>query len=425
MNCSQRNIKPLVLILSLAILFALPAALPAALSAAPAAGIDYLAQQSSITVPSEEWTWDSFNDALTVLTDTDIEAFEAGDEPELLLSQAIRNAVLAADYEELALSYPEDKINDRLTTYELETAGDPETDRYIVTGLDAQLFDAETAAEALQGETASSEQLADLLYNVAEAQGKTRQYLAYSDDPKIDALLQQVWQTFAIFSDEDLNEIGRQAVEQQLVTGFNVKRGAFDAKFDPDYTLQYGHSSLEHAHQLMVLLNSEDIRAKVQLEPKVSIYEYLLDWGEPSEPTLTYAVEEVDDDFYLAHAVEYDLLLEFDTEEEMLRFDELVQTYAKKWEGNEDAVGLIRDSWWQPLYTSLRDDMPEDSYYKIHDLIIRSEDNDYRFHSFVLDENLDATITELESLADGLTVESQVRYCNQAFYNYLTGDDFQ
>lgn len=413
----QHVSKPLAFILSLAIFLAIPAAL----SAAPAAGIDYLEQQFSITAPTDEWTSENFNEALAAITGAE----NFSEYEDASLAQAIRNAVKAADYEELALSYPEEKITQRLESYELESAGDIETDRYIVTGLDAQLFDQETATAALNSESATAEQLANLLYNVAEAQGKTRQYLAYSNDPEIDARLQQVWQTFAIFSDERLSELGREAVEQQLVTGFNVKRGAFDAKFDPNYTLQYGHSSLEHAHQLMALLNSEDMHAKVQLEPKVSIYEYLLDWGEPGESTLTYAVEEVDDDFYLAHAVEYDLLLEFDSEDEMRRFDELVQSFAKKWEGNEDAVGLIRDSWWQPLYTSLRDDMPEDSYYKIHDIIIYSDTADYRFHSFVLDENLEATLAELEALAEDLTVESQVRYCNQAFYNYLTGDDFQ
>ena len=47
---------------------------------------------------------------------------------------------------------------------------------------------------------------------------------------------------------------------------------------------------------------------------------------------------------------------------------------------------MIRDSWWQPLYTALRDDMPED-YYKIQDLFI--ENNGYRFHSFVLDEDFE------------------------------------
>ena len=74
----------------------------------------------------------------------------------------------------------------------------------------------------------------------------------------------------------------------------------------------------------------------MQLEPKVSIYEYLLEWGPvPKEATPTYAVKQVKDDLYLTYAIEYDLKLEFDNKEDMIRFDDVINQYAKKNEGNE------------------------------------------------------------------------------------------
>lgn len=412
----MKNSRKILQCIALTLVFIF--ALPMVLLAEPAVDGDYVAQRFGMDL-TQAWDSASWIDALTEVSGVE-EGFE--DEDEFTGYGAVKNAVIAADYLELARSYPDEKVTRRLAAYGLDANDDMEVNRFVITGLDAQLYDEAFAKTVLAGEMPTQEALNDLLYDVAEAQGNTRQYLGYSDDSMIDARLQQLWDTFEIFQDETLNEIGRQAVENKLVTGFNLKRSAFDAHFDPDYTLQYGHSSLEHAHQLMVLLKSEGLSAKVQLEPKVSIYEYLLDWGPIGEPTPTYAIEEAGDDFYLAHAVEYDLLLEFDTQEEMQQFDEVVQDYAKKWEGNEEGKGLIRDSWWQPLYTALRDDMPKEDYYKIQDLFI--ENNGYRFHSFVLDEDFEEVKAELEKLTD-LEVQYRTRYCNKAFYNYLTGDDFQ
>jgi len=368
----------------------------------------------------QEWTAESFAEALAAVSSgNEIEVAES-----FSLADALQAAVTAANYLELALSYTPDKTDARLAAYDLESSSNTDIDRFIAAGLDAGLYDAETAAAALASSLPpDAAAVADLLYNVAEANGNTRHYLGYSDDAEIDARLNQLWDTFAIFEDEWLTEVGGKAVEDQIVTGFNLKHGAYDAHFDPALTLQYGHSSILHAHQLLVLLKSEDVRAKVALEPKISVYQYLIEWGEIGEPTPTYEVREVAPDFYLAYAVEYDLLFEFDSKEDMAQFDGIVREYAKKWEGNEDAVGLIADAWWQPLYTALRDDMPSDEYYKIHDCIVRN--GDYRLHTFVLDETITETLEALQAIAPDAPIETVERFCNEAFHNYLTGADFQ
>ncbi len=112
------------------------------------------------------------------------------------------------------------------------------------------------------------------------------------------------------FSDNNLDEIGALAVQQKASTGYNLKKDSDRANFLSSYTIKYGHSDETHLKQLVVLLNSEDIDAKIQIEPKVSVYEYLLDWGPVPEPSPFYSVLQFSDDLYLAYAVEYDVKFE-------------------------------------------------------------------------------------------------------------------
>ncbi len=169
-------------------------------------------------------------------------------------------------------------------------------------------------------------------------------------------------------------------------------------------------------------MRSEGLDAKVQLEPKISIYQYLLDWGPIPESTPTYEVKQFDD-LYLVYAVEYDMMLEFHSAEDMRRFDDVIKAYAKKNEGNEEAVGLIYESWWQPLYSTTRKDMPAEDYEQIYDCVVKH--GVYSIHPFTIPEKKDTVLEQLKALAGDLEIEAEERYCNTAFYNYLTGEDYQ
>ena len=63
---------------------------------------------------------------------------------------AVKAAVAAADYEELALSYPEDKIKDRLEQYGVKMDETNEYARYVAAALDTSLITSETAKKSLQ-----------------------------------------------------------------------------------------------------------------------------------------------------------------------------------------------------------------------------------------------------------------------------------
>lgn len=359
---------------------------------------------------------EGFNESLKKIAGE--ETAQAQEDSYLSMVQA---AVAAADYEELALSYPEQKAQERLALYGTEGA-DSQYAQSLACALDVSLITEDEAKKAAAGEKMDAQAANALLMAVADARGEARNYLGSSDDADIYGKIDNAWDSFVIFDNAALSELGRQAVEQEISTGYGLKSDAYSARFLPELTLQYGHSDIKHAHQLIGLLNSEDIRANVQLEPKISIYKYLLDWGPVPEATPTYEVKQFGD-LYLVYAVEYDLQLEFENEEELLAFDSVIEQYAKKYDENSDAEGLIYGSWWQPLYSSVRTDLPADTYHEMYDCVIR--DGIYSIHPFCLPENKDSVVEKLNALNPAYQVEPELRYCNTAFYNYLGGTDYQ
>lgn len=352
---------------------------------------------------------------------------------DLSWKNAIESAVLAADYEELAESYPDSKVANRLIGYGLVVPDDDQFAQDLVTALDVKLISLQNAAAAQKNDNLTRDDAAEILMDIVDANGDGRNYLGNASDSDIYRKIDQEWRSFIIFDDGTLSEIGKELVEQQITTGYGIKAAAYDANFLSDLTLQYGHSDIKHAHQLIGLLNSENIDAKIALEPKISIYQYLLDWGPVPESTPTYAVKKLGDNLYLTYAVEYDLKLEFNNVDDMLRFDSIIKTYAKRESENAQAIGKISGAWWQPLYSgTVADILPDKDYHEITDCVVSN--GMYSIHPFATVENTEATVkAEQEiavSLGEGYDVsnikfETVPRYCNTAFFNYLTGTDYE
>ena len=49
----------------------------------------------------------------------------------------------------------------------------------------------------------------------------------------------------------------------------------------------------------------------------------------------------------------------------------------------------------------------------------------YSIHPFTTVEKKDEVVKSLSALSDGISVNPEKRYVNTAFYNYLTGEDYQ
>ena len=377
----------------------------------------YLKEYFGVEVNDDLETKDGFMEALGKTAD--VEGIEL---EEYTPINVLKAAVDAADYKELVLTYPEEKVKERMESYGLEFKGENEDAAYIACAMDTGFLSDDLVTKATGKDAYTKEEAAEILMSVANANGDGRNYLGMASDEDIYGKIDNAWNSFLLFDDSTLNEIGLNSVLNEVTTGFNLKSNAYDARFLKELTLQYSHSDILHAHQLIGLLNSEDIDAKIQLEPKVSIYEYLLDWGPFPETTATYEVRQ-HGDRYFVHAVEYDMQLEFNNEEDMNRFDKVINDYAKKNAGNEEAEGLIAESWWQPLYTSLKDGMSEKAYHEIRDCAI--DNGMYTLHSFCLVEDEAEVVDSFTQMSGELEVNPVTRYCDTAFYHYMTGEDYQ
>ncbi len=325
----------------------------------------------------------------------------------------MRLAVIAADFEELAAVYTKEKV-DAKGIDEAMPYGN-----YIACAIDTGLITQE-AITTQREEVLTSEEVTSLLMAVADAKGLGRQFLGYTNDATIYGKVINAFEAAILFDHEQLEAIGSEAVKTGVTTGYNLINSRYSANFLPDYTLRYGHSSIEHATQLIGLLNSEGIVAKVQVEPKTSVFQYLPEWGPYGEPTPSYRVDVYEDDLMLASALEYDLVLEFATQEDKTNFAHSIEAYAKKNDDNQ-GEGLIRDAWWQPLYISTVE-MGE-GYQQIYNNVIT--DGVYTLNPFALVEDKEKVYEGFKAIDETIEIEQKAIWCNDAFYRYLSGTSHQ
>ena len=419
------NLLPLTLVFSVAF------ALPAAADHEEEKAAEYLSEYYNIApFTSDEATPEMVNEALTALGGEAVMDDDFNEEA--LVAEGIRIAGL----EELALTYINDAAPDKAVKRLVETGAYVSDDESAPEASD--LDDDETheyapylacAIDLGFLPTDETSEIEDFLYHCAEVGGKARHYIGRISDDDILTTLATTMNGFSIFEEESLADLGKEIVLSGATTGYNLKYTNDDAHFLADYTLRYGHSDVRHAIQLVGLLKSEGFDGYVQVEPKVSVYEYMTEWGEPSDPTPTYMVKQETEDRYLCYALEYDLAIEFDTLEEKNDFHELIETYAKKYDDRVDADGnvtarLLAESFWQPLYFSLTE-MEEDEYGELVDNVIYNADGNYALHSFSLPENCDAIEAKVKEAAPDLEVSHQTIYTNPAFMRYITGEDHQ
>lgn len=377
---------------------------------------EYLNEYYGITFSGDNVSVDEFNAALTALG-----AEPLSDVESLTVEEAVIGAVRVAKMEELALAYAG---NAGKILVDEEVRVDEKYAPYVAIALDQDLADDD---DNFSGPL-TARRAARMLYRAAEISGKGRHYIGRVSDDEILPELQSTLSAMAIFDVDTLSNAGIEILVQGATTGYSMKYAGYDARFLEENTLRYGHSDLTHALQLVALMKAENLDAYVQIEPKVSVYEYMLDWGEPGDPTPTYAVHEMDGR-YFAFAIEYDMALEFDSAAEKEEFHDLIETYAKKYDNIVDADGnptkpLLASSWWQPLYYSTTG-MKNAEFKELVDNVIAYEGDTYSIHSFSVAEDSDAVAEAVKSIDANLTVIPRTITVNPAFYRYITGEDYQ
>ena len=371
----------------------------------------YLAEYYGVTV-ADDVTLESINAALTAV----------GAEPVETEKDFVIALCKIAGCEELALSYIHDDAPDKAAKV-LEDEGTQLTeDEAVYAPYAACLLDMDVIDD-------DDDSFAEVLYKALEIGGKGRHYIGRVEDDDILSVLNAQLNTFINFDNEQLTNLGTEIVLRGATTGYNLKYAGYDANFLSDYTLQYGHSDYTHAVQLIALMESEGFDAYIQIEPKVSVYEYMIEWGEPGEPTPTYAVKQVAEDRYLAYAMEYDMKLEFDSIEEKEAFHSLIETYAKKYDESYDADGnltekLIAGAWWQPLYSSTTE-MQNEEFGLLIDNVVYDASGMYSIHPFSLPDATQAIADVVAEIEPELAVSHVNIHVNPAFMRYITGESHQ
>ncbi len=335
---------------------------------------------------------------------------------QLTAIQAVALAVRAAGLKEVTDTYNQHKIDVALSKLSLPGSVDqPGLLKEVAVAIDSGLVPPSYYRELQHKEAVAPEFAAVLLAKVLSFHGEyvPTNYLGYIEEEDIYGKVYASWNRAELIKDEKMLAIVNQAVEQGLITGYNVRDKDKAHRFDERRTIRYGHSSIKHALQLIALLKSEGLQAKVQFEPKTSAYIYLKEWGEPTI-TPDFAVAELPNGSRVAYAKEYDISFEFATMEQKQMFQTIIFTYAKK--DRENQQGLIFDAWWQPLFTSVT---PISGYQKIIDHVIA--DGHYEIHTLSLAEKSLVIESELKAIRPDIQIRKQTVWVDTPFYQYLLG----
>jgi len=328
---------------------------------------------------------------------------------------AVQIALKAANLKELAYTYPEAKAVKAIAKLPVKSSAlSLQAKQELAAAVDTQLLPSAYYSDLKSNARTTASLAATLIGKVLSFHGDYKHYLGYASDADIYLKLNDAFESSVIIKSEELQQIVDTALEKDLVTGYNLKDSSYDSNFVDSLSLVYGHSDPTHALQLIGLLRSEGIDAKVQLEPKTSAFVYLKEWGDPGESDL-YEVRQIANGNYIEYAKEYDIAFEFNSVSDKKRFNDIILTYAKK--NEDDQSGLLAGSWWQPLYYSLTA-LPD------YEVITNNKIQIGRYYaqSFSLKEQSQAVIDGFKSVDPSVSVEHYDFWTDAPFYRYLNGE---
>lgn len=364
--------------------------------------------------PDQEITLKSVNEMIEALGGEPITGETLSD------GAVIKAGIKLAGLDELAQSYLSEAAPDKAAKV-LEASGivtDEEYMPYVACAVDLDLYAKDRPFD-----------VKSFLYHCLEIAGKGRHYIGRITDHDLMEEMYMMLDSMSIFENWELEDVGTKLVLDGIVTGYGLKYAGFDAHFLDPYTIKYSHSDYRHAVQLAGLMRSEGMDGYIQLEPKVSIYEYLKEWGTPPAPSPTYAVQEAENGRFLCYSIEYDLMIEFDSAEDKEKFHGLIEDYAKKYDDRVDEKGnvtakLLAESWWQPLYSSATP-VKNEEFQEMIDNVVYDRTGKYSIHTFTLSEGTSAVTDKVAEIAPGLKTTPFKIYVNPAFIRYVTGTDHQ
>lgn len=309
------------------------------------------------------------------------------------------SAIEKLKLQELAKTYPKEKIEKSLKGYKNIKTESSEALSHKAVLVDLNI----TSVEMLNKKNYSTitEYVSDFLDNNENSLGNI------SDKNIFEKVLVK-WNDTVPAKDNLLLEKLNVALANGLMTGYNLKNINSYANFDKALSVSYGHNDITHAIQLIALLKSEGVDAKVQLEPKTSAFLHNPNWGTPNYDHII-----LEDGKIVVTPTEYDLKFQFANNNDKIKFTKLVDLYAKK--DSKDQEGLIYKSWWQPF---IQTDKIEGYQMLISHLV---KNGDFEANVLTLPKNSKAFVDFMKK-GSNLKVTTQEVWVNPAFYRFMEGD---
>jgi uncharacterized membrane protein len=327
--------------------------------------------------------------------------------------EAISLIVSAAGLKELAATYSNAKIRKSLESLDLSIT-DPavpmEQRQALALSIDVNLlFKGRLKVMDIHAPL-SRESAFHLLERIHAFRRSSKNYVGYVTEPDIVSRIYDKWENASPIRNERLERIMNRAIGQQVITGYQIKNLSDLAQFDAGLKIAYSHSNIKHITQLIGLLISENVQAKLQLEPKRSSFLYRDEWEKTEYPNL----EHCDAGVMVAHKDEFDMVLEFTTREFRDHFRQIIDAYAKR--EFKDRQKILFESWYQPLY---RSDIPVEGYQRVADIILR--DKTHIVQVYTKEEEAAAKVEWFKQELQDMEISTSAIWVNDAFFRYLHG----
>lgn len=233
-------------------------------------------------------------------------------------------------------------------------------------------------------------------------------YIGQLNEASLYQRIDSIWQTQPSAKPSAFALELRQLVGQGIATGYNLITTPWPL-FTADHHIIYGHSDIDHAQQLLALLASEGLRARVGFSRKTSAFLYRDDWG-----TLSQSLIDLGNKRRLVEASEYDLHFEFPSPADKAKFVAAIDRYAKKDSTNQ--TGLIRSAWWQPFY---RSKTTADGFASATQIAVSNGQETALL--LALPNQAPALVKAIQQLNPAWSVTPEAIWVNLAFHRYLQG----